>query len=397
MKLKIWKNSFWRKPGGDCVTNKGNLIFRQLKELIRKELLVMLRDRQTILLLFIMPTALIFFLSLAIKGVYTDKITGRQIQLVLENESAAHKALLLEEKIKTNKLIEHIERPPGMDNDQVFESATAQAIIIIPKGFGDGSKPVEIQFDPVLDSGYKAAMRSLITSLTVEVVMDIANLEAVVSNFLVEKTKPNREFPSPLQQSVPAYAIFAMFFIAVPMSVGFLKEKGDGTLQRVFTYPVNAGMIAAGKVIPYYLINLIQFILMMLIGVLVMPKIIGMPFHLGAHPLYLIPVTVIVAAASTGYGVGIAALARTPEQSSTLAATGAILMGVFGGIMVPHVVMPLVMKKLAMISPMYWAHQAYLDIFLRDAAFATILPKIIVLALFAGICFYLAGRRIKWM
>ena len=88
--------------------------------------------------------------------------------------------------------------------------------------------------------------------------MDIDNLEGVVSSFLVEKTRPNREFPSPLQQTVPAYAIFAMFFIAVPMSIGFLKEKNDGTLQRVFTYPVNAKMIALGKVIPYYLINLIS-------------------------------------------------------------------------------------------------------------------------------------------
>ena len=98
-----------------------------------------------------------------------------------------------------------------------------------------------------------------------------------------------------------------------------------------------------------------------------MPPIVGIPFYLGEHPWYLIPVTLIVAASSTGFGVLVASLARSAEQSSTLAATGAVLMGVFGGIMVPHVVMPVVMKKLAMISPMYWAHQAYLDIFLRDA------------------------------
>jgi ABC-2 type transport system permease protein len=90
-------------------------------------------------------------------------------------------------------------------------------------------------------------------------------------------------------------------------------------------------------------------------------------------------------------------LARTPEQSSTLAATGAIMMGVFGGIMVPHVVMPPVMKTLAMISPMYWAHQAYLDVLLREASFVYILPKLVILTFFALICFYIAGRRIKWM
>ncbi len=369
----------------------------QLKELIRKEVLVLLRDRQTVMLLFLMPVALIFFLSLAMKGVYADKMTGRQISLVLENESQSPKALLLEEKIKSNKLISCIERPHGMDNDGIFEYRKAEAVVFIPKGFEDGTKPVEIQFDPVLDTGYKIALRSLLTGLTVEVVMGIDNLEAVVSSFLVEKTKSNRNYPTPLQQNVPGYAIFAMFFIAVPMSIGFLKEKKDGTLQRIFTYPVNAHIVALGKVIPYYAINLIQFILMMLVGIYMMPHIVGIPFYLGEHSWHLIPVTVIVAAASTGFGVLVAALARSAEQSSSLAATGTVLMAVFGGIMVPYVVMPQVMKKLAMISPMYWAHQAYLDIFLRDAALVTILPKLIVLTLFAGSCFYVAGRRVQWI
>jgi len=373
------------------------MILRQLKELIKKEMLILLRDKQTILLLFLMPVALILFLSLAMEGVWADKLTGRKIQLVVENESNSPKANLLEKKIKSNKLISHIDRPRGMADDQIFADGKAHAIITIPKGFDEGDKPVEMYFDPVIDAGYKIATRSLITSLTVEVVMGIENLDAVVAGLVVEKTKPNKEFPTPLQQNVPAYAIFAMFFIAIPMSIGFLKEKKDGTLQRLFTYPVNTNLVILGKIIPYYLINISQFILMMLVGVYIMSHIISFSFNLGEHPWHMLPVTMVVAAATTGFGVLVAALARTPEQSSTLAATGAILMGVFGGIMMPHVLMPLVMKKLAMISPMYWAHQAYLDIFLRDAAFSTILPKLIVLTLFAGICFYIAGRRVQWM
>ena len=128
-----------------------------------------------------------------------------------------------------------------------------------------------------------------------------------------------------------------------------------------------------------------------------MPLVIKIPFSLGAHPWHLIPVTIVVAVVSTGFGVMIAVLARSPEQSSALAATGAVLMAVFGGIMVPHAVMPVVMKKLAMISPMYWGHQAYLDVFLRDADFSSILPKLAVLTIFALACFYIAGRKVKWM
>ena len=373
------------------------LILRQLKELIKKEMLILLRDRQTILLLFLMPVALILFLSLAMEGVWTDRLTGRKIQLVVENESKLPKANLLEGKIKSNKMIQHVERPQGMDNDQIFADGRVHAVVTIPKGFDEGGKPVEIYFDPVIDASYKIATRSLITSLTVEVVMGIENLDAVVAGLVVEKTRPNKDFPSPLQQNVPAYTIFAMFFIAIPMSIGFLKEKKDGTLQRLFTYPVNTNLVILGKIIPYYLINIFQFILMLLVGVYIMSHIISFSFHLGEHPWHMLPVTMVVAAATTSFGVLVAALARTPEQSSTLAATGAILMGVFGGIMMPHVLMPMFMKKLAMISPMYWAHQAYLDIFLRDAAFGTILPKLIVLTLFAGICFYIAGRRVQWI
>jgi len=365
--------------------------------LIRKEILVLLRDRQTIPILFIMPVALIFFLSLALQGVYTEKITGQKISIVIETAGRSPKSSLLEKKISAHQLIQRVERPKGFDNNRLFESGKAHAVIYIPDGFENGIKPVEMEFDPVLDAGYKAAVRSLLTSVTASVVMGIDDIEAMTSSFIVEKTKKNKSLPGPLQQSVPGWSIFAMFFIAVPMSIGFLREKNDGTLQRLFTYPVGANLIILGKLIPYYLINLIQFALMLCVGVWIMPLVIKIPYTLGANPWHLVPVTIVVASASTGFGVVIAALARSPEQSSALASTGAVLMAAFGGIMVPHAVMPLVMKKLAMISPMYWAHQAYLDVFLRDAEFNSVLPKLAVLTIFALVCFYVAGRKVKWM
>ncbi|MBN1470438.1 MAG: ABC transporter permease [Syntrophaceae bacterium] len=370
---------------------------RKLKELIRKEILILLRDRQTIPVLFIMPVALIFFLSLAMQGIYTEKITGQRITVVIETAGGSPKAALLAGKINAHKLIQRVERPQGYDNNKLFEYGRAHAVIFIPDEFENGTKPVEMEFDPVLDAGYKAAVRSLMTSLTASVVMGIDDMEAMAASFIVEKTKKNKSLPGPLQQSVPGWSIFAMFFIAIPMSIGFLREKNDGTLQRLFTYPVGANLIIFGKLIPYYLINLIQFALMLLVGIWIMPLFIKFPFTLGSHPWHLIPVTLVVAAASTGFGVMIAALGRSPEQSSALAATGAVMMAVFGGIMVPHVVMPIFMKKLAMISPMFWAHQAYLDVFVRDADFSSILPKLAVLTFFALVCFYIAGRKVKWM
>jgi len=256
------------------------LILRQLQELIRKEIKLLLRDRQTILLLFLMPVALIFFLSLALEGVWTEKMTGRKIQIVVENEGHTPRADVLAKKIKSHPLIQPVERPRGMSDDQIFAANRALAVVRIPRGFDGGERPVEINFDPVMDAGYKMAARSLITAMTVEVVMGIDNLDAVMGQIVVEQTKPNRELPTPLQQTVPAYAIFAMFFIAIPMSQGFLQAKRDGTLQRLFTYPVHTNLVALGKIIPYYLINICQFVLMLLVGVHVMSRFISFSFYL---------------------------------------------------------------------------------------------------------------------
>ena len=373
------------------------MIKRQLFEIVKKEMLIMLRDKQTILLLFLMPLALIFFMTLAYKGVYADKIYEKQIPTMIENAGKTPKANLLEQKIASNKLIKRVELPSGTDKDRIFEQGKAQVLVVIPRGFEEGTSPVEIYFDPVFDTGYKVAVRSLMTSLTVEVAMGIENIDAIVANLIIEKTKKDMDVPSPIQLAVPAYAIFAMFFIAIPMSIGFLKEKNDGTLQRLFTYSVSPNVIALGKIIPYYIINIIQFLLMLFVGVFIAPYMINTPFQTGTHPWHVIPITLVVAAATTGFGVLIATLAKTLEQTLTLAATGAILMGVLGGIMVPYFVMSHTMQKIAMISPIFWAHQSYLDVFLRNAEFGTILPKLAVLSLFALACFYIAGRRVKWM
>ncbi len=232
------------------------MIFKKLKELIRKELLVLLRDHQTIPLLFLMPVALIFFLSLALKGVYSDKLTVHQISLVLENASRAPKALKLEEKIVNNKLIQRVERPDGYDNDKLFEYGKAHAVVYIPEGFDEGTKPVEIEFDPVLDAGYKVALRSLITGLTAEIVMGIDDIETMASNFIIEKERKNIRFPSALQQRFPAGLFLQCFLLRFLCPLPFYGKKATAPYSVLFTYPVSPYLIILGKLIPYYLINL---------------------------------------------------------------------------------------------------------------------------------------------
>jgi len=95
------------------------------------------------------------------------------------------------------------------------------------------------------------------------------------------------------------------------------------------------------------------------------------------------------------FGLATLACGLAPSFTTLIVARG--LAGVFGGIMgaLIHTMIgdAIPFARRARASGVV----AYLDIFLRDAAFGIILPRLIILTLFAIICFYVAGRKVRWI
>src|SRR5262249_4284322 len=109
-----------------------------------------------------------------------------------------------------------------------------------------------------------------------------------------------RVIPTPLQQTVPGWSLFAMFFIVVPLSGSFLRDRTEGTLRRLHPYPVPRAAIVLGKLLPYLGVNVLQFTAMLAIGLFVVPLLGSTRLQLGAHPGHLAAVTLAAAFAATG-------------------------------------------------------------------------------------------------
>src|SRR5699024_10791009 len=80
-----------------------------------------------------------------------------------------------------------------------------------------------------------------------------------------------REKPSSVQQSVPAWLLFAMFFIAIPLSTTWLSERHQGTYTRLRSIGLSAPMLLCGKLVPYMALNLAQVVVMLAVGVYLVP------------------------------------------------------------------------------------------------------------------------------
>jgi ABC-2 type transport system permease protein len=120
-----------------------------------------------------------------------------------------------------------------------------------------------------------------------------------------------------------------------------------------------------GKLIPYFLVNQIQVVLMLAAGVFLVPLLGGQALQLNGSPFALVLLSAAVSLAALGLALLIAVTARTSEQATMASGLGAIVLAALGGIMIPKFVMPEGMQAIADLSPMagvadIWAELAKL-------------------------------------
>ena len=188
------------------------------------------------------------------------------------------------------------------------------------------------------------------------------------------------------QLSVPAWLIFGMFFIVLPMSSRLQQEFQSGILLRLRVIRLAPLLLLVGKLLPYSLLNLIQFAALLALGCFILP-LTGLPaleLH-GSWQAYVL-LAMCITLASCSFGVLISALARSSEQALLLSAGSNLMLAAIGGIMVPKSVMPAVMQQLAELSPMGWSLDAFLTLLVGQGSVADILPACGSLLLFALVC-----------
>ena len=199
---------------------------------------------------------------------------------------------------------------------------------------------------------------------------------------IVPKVNNKEILPNSVQHNVPAWSLFAIFFIVVPLSINIVKEKGQGTQIRLITNPVPYAVLIAGKTATYLLICIIQFLLMVAVGIYLFPYLDLPILDVTGKMTLLIIVALFSGLAAIGFGILLGTVAKTQEQSAPFGATSVVILAAIGGVWVPVFAMPKVMQYVSHISPMNWGLNAFYDVLLRNGTFVTILPEIIFLFLF---------------
>src|SRR5690606_5733176 len=82
--------------------------------------------------------------------------------------------------------------------------------------------------------------------------------------------------PNSTQHNVPAWTLFAMFFMVVSLGGNIVKERLNGSFLRLKTMPSSFMYVMSGKFIVYLLVAILQVFLTFTMGMIVLPQI-GLP------------------------------------------------------------------------------------------------------------------------
>lgn len=259
-------------------------------------------------------------------------------------------------------------------------------------------KEVKLYFDPAVQMSFKNAVMSSVDKMIsqIETKSIYATFQEQLGdgsvNFeqksfisfkeIVPKVNDEDIIPNSVQHNVPAWTLFAIFFIVIPLSINIVKEKTQGTFVRLRTNPVSNSIVLAGKTITYLIICMIQFYMMVAVAIFLFPHL-GLPsLNVHGHLFMMSVVALFAGFAAIGFGILLGTIAKTQEQSAPFGATSVIILAAIGGVWVPVFAMSKTMQTIAESSPMNWGLNAFYDVLLRNGSLLDILPEISLLFLF---------------
>ncbi|MER2598957.1 MAG: ABC transporter permease [Caldilineales bacterium] len=181
---------------------------------------------------------------------------------------------------------------------------------------------------------------------------------------------------NPLLLLAPGMAMVFLMFTVSLGSRSILQERQNGTLGRMLSTATPSSSILAGKIAGVYMIGAAQMLLLILTSTLL--------FRLNwGDPLAVLALVLAAVAGASGWGLVLAAVAKTPTQAANLGMTMMLLFGVLGGSFFGTMLEgPL--ATVGKITPNAWATQGF-SLLARGGTLADLWPVIAALLVMAAV------------
>ncbi len=398
---------------------------------IQKDVRILLRDKVGLILMFGMPVLLVIIVT-SIQNSAFDMLNKTKISLLICNRDTGVFSAQFIKAVNNVGMFKLVEISKDENEEKFKEDINinnAVLGIIIPQSFsrqvatkaknisgkalnsfgleGDTAKvnldnlnSLTLYYSPVVQQSFKLSVQGAVSSS-----LQIIESRQVLKNLyfsINEKPMPDSmendmlnnkltiaEVPlsknadttilNATQHNVPAWTIFAMFFVVMSLGSSIVREKSSGSFTRLKTLPTHYFVAVLSKQLTYLVVTLLQALLIFALGIWLFPHI-GLPaLSLPKDIVGLLLVTLTCGWCAVSYAICVGVFAQTQEQANGFGAVSIVILAIVGGIMVPSFVMPGSFRTVMAISPLHWCLQAFYGLFLEGGKLKDILINILSL------------------
>lgn len=361
----------------------------------RKEFLHILRDRNTLALMFLIPIIQMIMLGYAA----TTNIENIAIA-VWDADSSPISQRLINQFDATDQfdVARYVLSREQMES--LLDQGVVHAGLIIPEDFGQdlmtGQGP---EIELVLDGSDPMVANNIIAGV-LQIAQAIARTQPQAPAGLLGIARPasvsfdttvlyNPELKS-VNYMIPALMGMILQFLATLLtSMAIVRERERGTIEQLIVTPIRAFELVIGKVAPYVLVAFLDLLEVLLIAVLWFKVPINGDVGL------LLALSALFLLGALGLGILISTAAKT-QQEAMLLSMLILLPSIFlSGFFFPLEAMPLVLRLIGYLVPLRYMLIIIRSLVLKGVGFQVLQSEAIILGVFCVVILANAARRFR--
>jgi len=340
------------------------------RSFILKETRHILRDRQTLTVLLMLPVVMVLLFGFAIR---TDV---EEIRIVIVDAAQDARSADLIRKLNATPALQPIAvRTVTAGVEAMLRRGDADAAVLLPEDFADhfarGTADVMILTDG-LNANYAQTVETYIFS-----VIRAWQAETAGGRPLIHTTTRMRFNPTLASQNlfVPGLLAFVLTLISALMTaISIAREKETGTLELLLVSPLRPLQIVVGKVTPYLILAFINALTTLAVAWIAF----RVPLH-GSLTLLLLASLIYVL---VSLALGVLISTKSPDQRTAMLGT---LLGLLlptlalSGFIFPISSMPVWLQPVTNVVPATWFIVIARGIMLKGAGLAILWKELLVL------------------
>jgi ABC-2 type transport system permease protein len=298
---------------------------RSFLSIVRKELIHIFRDKQSLFMVLTMP-----LLMLLLYG-YAITLDMKAIDIIIADHSASPESRELIRHIEATDFFRMSVYKGGVtDTGELFQNRKAQCVLEIPRDYGESIRagfPVQLQLS--IDASDPNAANFIQNYVSRVAALSLPGQTGL---FTVEP----RVFYNPDMRSAPFFipgliALILLLICALLTSIAIVREKETGTMEQLLVSPVKPVQIILGKVLPYTFLGFFDGLMILIVGSLL--------FDVPIQGSVLLIMAMMFVYVVTGLSLGM--LVSTVAKTQAVAMLAAITMTVLPSMLMSGFIFPI--------------------------------------------------------